>query len=498
MKKFGKMVAITMTGVMLLSLTACNSDSGDGGSASGGSGSNDKKLVIWSFTDELEVQGDIEYFKSLYTGPGQKWEGYDVELSIIPTEDYLTKLLPVLESGKGMPDLFTGELDTIQNFMEAGYVADLDALIAKDEDSARLRKIVDEDYVDYIVESGKDADGVQRALSWQVTPGSIMFRTDLAVQIWGSEMAADNVDTTNSDSIGEWMHANKFNTLEQLTATSVEADAAGNYRLFSDIQAIRHYAGGNDPVAWVVDGHINPAKMETQITYMETAKQLYGESFMDSLTANAGEWSGEWFSGISGPITPIDADGQSYEIIAYSLPTWGLFHVLEPNMQVKDENQNVIDEGTFGKWALADGPSFYFWGGTYLVINEQHTDEKKELAFDFLKTMTFDDERMITRATELGDIYSRISIMDAVGEGFEGRPSLNNQNHIEFFMEEADRINLDYVTKYDRSLNSLLSPYTESYMKGMSTLDEALNAFYEEVSIVYGKDFITDELPLKK
>lgn len=483
MKHLRKMLTVACIACVMLLLASC--------------GKEDKKLVIWSFTDELEVQGDIQYFEDNYTGKGQKWEGYEVELAMVPTDDYLTKLLPVLESGKGAPDLFTGELDMVQNFMEAGYIADLESLINTYGDEEMSMDVVNNDFIDYIVQSGRDAEGKLRALSWQVTPGGIMYRTDLAVLIWGDEMTADGVDTTSTTAISEWMGANKFNSLEQLEISSQEAIDAGNYRLFTDDQAIRHYATGKEPSTWVVDGKINPEKIEDHIVYMETRKEFYGETFAESLTANAAEWGAEWYSAVSGPIQPVGEE-ESYEVMAYSLPTWGLFHVIEPNMQVKDADGNVTGDGTYGKWGISPGPNSYYWGGTYLVINENKEDEKKEIALDFMKSMLFDEERMTERAIDNGDVYARKSVMDTVQEQFTGRESIGDQNHYEFFMAEADKIDLSYVTKYDRALNNMLGVYTEQYAKGELTMEEALNNFYSEVTTTYGEEMISGELPYKQ
>ncbi len=485
MKKFKKVFTTLCLASMTFALAACGGNSGSGSSG-------DKKLVIWSFTDELEVQGDIQHFKDNYTGEGQKWEGYDVEYSMVPTEDYLTKLLPVLESKKGSPHLFTGELDMIQNFMEAGYVTDLEALINADADVSM--DTVNSDFIDYIIQSGRDENGVLRGLSWQVTPGGIMFRTDLAVKVWGSDMESDGVDTSNTQQISDWMAANKFDSLSSLETASEEVIAAGNYKLFVDSESIRHFSVGAEAQKWVVDGKLNPSKIESHIEYMNTRKAFFGETFSDSLTANAAEWSGDWFASISGPIEPIGADGQ-YEVMAISLPTWGLFHVLEPNMSVKDAEGNVVDDGTFGNWGISAGPNQYFWGGTYLVINEDKTDEEKELAFDFMKSMLFDDERMTERAIENGDIYARKSVMDTVQQGFEGRESLNLQNHYDFFMSEADKIDLSYVTKYDRSLNTMIGTYTKEYEQGNISIEEAIQGFYSEVGITYGNDLLSEDLP---
>ncbi len=492
MKKFKKIFTTLCLASMTFALASCSSNESTNSGTGGDSSSSDKKLIIWSFTDELEVQGDIQHFKDNYTGEGQKWEGYEVEYSMVPTEDYLTKLLPVLESKKGSPHLFTGELDMIQNFMEAGYVADLEQLVNNDEDVSMDE--INNDFIDYIVQSGTDENGVLRGLSWQVTPGGIMFRTDLATKIWGSDMEGDGIDTANSQQVSDWMAQNKFNTLESLEVASNEVIEAGNYKLFVDSESIRHFSVGAEPQKWVIDGKLNPEKMETHMEYMETRKAFYGDTFGESLTANAVEWTGDWFASISGAIQPV-GESEAYEVMAISLPTWGLFHVLEPNMNVKDAEGNVIDEGTYGNWAISAGPNPYFWGGTYLVINEDKTDEEKELAFDFMKSMLFDEERMLERAKENGDIYARKSIMDAVQEGYEGRESLNYQNHYDFFMAEADKIELSYVTKYDRSLNTMISTYTKNYEQGINTMEEALKGFYDEVAITYGDDLLSADLP---
>ncbi|MFP3360577.1 extracellular solute-binding protein, partial [Planococcus sp. SIMBA_143] len=63
-------------------------------------GDKDVDLKVWSFTDELKK-------------PITKFEeknGVKIELTIVPIADYPTKLKPVLESGVGAPDVFTGEI----------------------------------------------------------------------------------------------------------------------------------------------------------------------------------------------------------------------------------------------------------------------------------------------------------------------------------------------------------------------------------------------------
>lgn len=44
-----------------------------------------------------------------------------------------------------------------------------------------------DEIVDYVYEAGKDADGKVRALSYQVTPGGVTYRRDIAQAVWGND-----------------------------------------------------------------------------------------------------------------------------------------------------------------------------------------------------------------------------------------------------------------------------------------------------------------------
>ena len=74
-----------------------------GKSQKGGSAKADasKKLVVWSFTDELEGMIN-DYYKPAHTD-------MTVEYSMTPTDQFPNKLDPVLQSGSGAPDVFALE-----------------------------------------------------------------------------------------------------------------------------------------------------------------------------------------------------------------------------------------------------------------------------------------------------------------------------------------------------------------------------------------------------
>lgn len=519
MKRISKLLVFLL--VALLVLTACGNSGGSSETTTAETTTvaideskdySGEKLVVWSFTDELSTAGDVDHFKELYTAPGKPFEGMEVEFVAVSIQDgYMDKILPALESGNG-PDVFTGELDHIKQFIEAGYYADIESMMANDpEIDFEAEKA---DYKEYIWQSGIDpATGKLAALSWQVTPGAIFFKVDMAVAIWGTEAGfpAEGSADYNAE-VTKWMNANKFNTVENLLVAQKEVKAFNpNWRLFPDDQAVRHFAAGtNEPAMWIdADGKLNAAKIKEQIPYINLVKEMYGETINDSLTANAGEWSGPWFDAMDKEL--IDAEGNTWEVMAYSMPTWGLKYIIEPNMEKVDATGNSLpkpaedaDQATKdafaaaafkGNWGMASGPNSYFWGGTYLGVN---ADSKlPEVAFAFLKSMLFDKERLTQRQVADGDMYSVESVMAPVIESYEGRESLGGMNHLKVFNEEAAKIDLSSVTIYDRGLNDMLGIHITNYKQGAdgyTSLADVLTAFYSDVQVTYPEIYV-DGLP---
>jgi hypothetical protein len=465
----------------------------------------EETLTIWSFTDELQAQGDLQYFEDNYTAEGKEYEGMEIEYVEIPTADYLTTILPTLRTGSGAPDVFTGELDMILNFMRGGYLANLEAMMEADED-------VDfddtkDDFIDYIWEAGMDSEETLRSLSWQITPGGIFFKTDMAEAVWGGEAGFPSDDSADdyNQQVSDWVSAEKFDTLQGLIDASQEVkDHDANWRLFPNDDAIRWFSQQSDtPVSWLADDTlINPDRLENEEVYMEAVADLYGEDLDDSLTANVDEWSGAWYQGMGQSFDA--ADGTTYQTMAYSLPTWGLFHVLEPSVELVDGNGDTcvaddlseaeLEECTpKGNWGVASGPNSYFWGGTYLNIYQG--SELKEPSYDFVKSMLFDTDRMTERAAN-GDVYARKSIMDEITADYEGNPVLGGMNHYEFFLSEADKISLEHITNYDRTLNEIMGDAVNDYKQGeVDTKAEAFADFYQELRNAHPEIYRSSGLP---
>ncbi|MCA0989297.1 ABC transporter substrate-binding protein [Guptibacillus algicola] len=428
-----KIVGLLMSLVLLLGVFAGCSNTESSGEAKDGKKKAD--LKVWSFTDELKK-------------PITKFEeknGVTVELTIVPIADYPTKLKPVLESGVGAPDVFTGEIAFLKQWVNAGYWENLS------EKPYNVDEIAD-NYVPYVFDLGKDQNGDVRALSWQTTPGGLFYKRSIAKEVLGTD------DPTE---IGEML-----SSMDKVFEVSEKMKEKG-YRMFPDEGSIRWFAQGDNPQPWVNEK--DELKLtDEKIEFLDYAKELRENSY----TALAPEWSPSWFEAMDKPIK-VKEDGKETEteVFSYVLPTWGLHSVLKTN--VKESN---------GDWAVTSGPSPYFWGGTWLGVYNK--SENKELAYDFVKMMTQDDEFLTDWATETGDVLSYLPVTNKIKDDFSDE-FLGGQNNYKFFLEQAKNIEPGIVTKYDQQLDTFYGNAVSEYVDGKKTKEAAIKEFYRKAQNAY-------------
>ncbi|MBM7704537.1 ABC transporter substrate-binding protein [Metabacillus iocasae] len=424
-----KLVSIALASILLIGVLA-----GCAGNKETG-GNKDVDLKIWSFTDELKK-------------PITKFEeknGVKVELTIVPIADYPTKLKPVLESGVGAPDVFTGEIAFIKQWVDAGYWENLS------EEPYSVEKQADK-FVPYVFDLGKDKDGNVRAVSWQTTPGGIFYKRSIAKEVLGTDDPAE---------VG-----NMLSSMDKVFEVAEKMKAKG-YKMFPDEGSIRWFAQGDNPQPWVnKDNELQLT--DERINFMDYAKELRTNNY----TALAPEWSPSWFEAMDKPIK-VKEKGNEVEtqVFSYVLPTWGLHSVLKTN--VKE---------TTGDWALTSGPTSYFWGGTWLGVYSK--SKNKELAYKFVEMMTQDDEFLTEWAKETGDVLSYLPVTNKIKDDFS-EEFLGGQNNYEFFLGQSEKIEPGIVTKYDQQIDTLYGSAVQQYAEGKKSKEEAIKEFYSKVKNAY-------------
>ncbi len=436
--KFKKLVKMGLVSILTIAMmVGCSST---GGSDESGANKDDK-LVIWAFADDLKWHADK------FT----EQTGIETEVVVIPPADYPTKINSTLRGKSKDVDIICAEPQMLQNFYEAGYFEDL-------SQEPYNGNQYEEKFVDYIFEAGKSEDGALRAMTYQMTPGAVYYRTDIAEKVWG-------------DASPEFV-AEKMASYDAIYDSAKELDEKG-YKIFPDTGSLSRFASEGKQEAWVVDGKLNVPQY--RLDYMDLAKKIYDEELM----AFAPEWSAAWYQAVDGPI-PYNAgweenlenvDGQETEVFSYSLPSWGLFAVIDKS-----------SEETKGNWAVTNGPSAYFGGGTFLGINSY--SDNKEAAWEFIETATTDEEVLKEWATQNGDVVPMPEIATELAPDMK-LDVVGDQKFYDFFLEEAQKIDYSLVTKYDTEINNFFGQSVIAYQEGKMTKEEALAEFYQNVKTAY-------------
>ena len=290
--------------------------SGEGRSTSVNPTDLSGKIVVWSFTDELD--GMIPHFNS-------RFPNIEVEFVVIPNADevYLNKIVTTLRTRSEIPDVFTGEAAFFRQFIDAGFWEPL-------SDAPYNAEELVGDLVPYVVDLSRDLSGSITALSWQATPGALFYRRSIAQEVLGTDDPAV---------VSEW---------------------TGDLRKYVELgEMIRDFYGGE---RYLVAGYPDMAEFAynrrtepyvqgetltvppTLIEFMELAKEMR----TNGIEGGIGTWSPGWFSSM--------ADGT---VFSYILPTWGLHFVLKPNAEPEAA---AGDAEWTGDWGLATPPAPYNWG----------------------------------------------------------------------------------------------------------------------------------------
>ena len=442
--KLKKIMAVALAAMMTMSTATVWAES-DEATNTAGSDSASQKLVVWTLSNDL-VQFADHYC--------EQNDDVQIETVVIAPADYPTKVQSAMRGKSKEPDVIVGEPQMLENMYEAGYFEDLNQEPYNAQDYA-------DDEVDYAWQVGQDADGIQRAISYQITPAGIYYRRDIAKEVFG---------TDDPDEVGKLFK--DYDTILQTGQTLKDA----GYKIFaSDAEMV--YFISNTP--WVEDGKL--IVDDTRLNYMDLCVDLY----QNDMTAYVDQWSTTWYQAMAGEIPVIDADtsvwdadameeaaksGDTTQVFAYGLPSWG---VLTMRDNVKDLS---------GSWGICSGPAYGFGGGTYIGISA--LSEKKDLAWDFVKFCTLNEDTLNWWIdNSQGDVVSYKQVLDAHKD--DENEIYGGEKLYDFFLKQAEGIDYSKVTKYDDTLKKAWQDAISSIKKGEMEKDDAINNFYDVVASTY-------------
>ena len=427
MKKF---LTLLLALAMVLSLAACGSGGDATTPAPEDSTAPAESAEPASLSGTLEVWSSGEELGRFVEGFNELYPDVTVNITVVPNADFLAKLTPTLASGQGAPDIFTGESDYVKYLVDSGYWDDLKAEPYNADTS---------DVWDYVVSVGTDDGGTLRALSFQASPGSIMYRRDIARDVLG---------TDDPDEVAA-----------MLTDESAMLDVAAKLKesgikMFASWQDIFNMEFSNRAEPWVVDDKL--VIDESMLSFMDTAKTITDNGY----DLGVDPWAPEWIAAVD-----------SADTFCYVLPSWGYQSVVKPG---------AVE--TAGEWAMCQGPIPYVKGGTWLGIYKDSPN--KDLAWAFLSYCCLNSEAQQAYATEYGEYVSLKSADEALAEG-PGEDVLGGQNPSAFYNAQMELLPADLMTAYDGTINNAFLSATKNYATGAMTKDEAIAQFKADVANAY-------------
>jgi hypothetical protein len=304
----------------------------------------------------------------------------------------------------------------------------------------------------YTDEIGKDSNGVRKGVSWQAAAGGFAYRADLAEEYLGVKTPAEM-----QEKINDWdLFVEAAKTISEKSSKSVAlADTLGGmWQAFA--------CGRTQP--WVVDNKL--VIDDSCKKFADTAKALWD---CGGVTKNT-QWTDEW-----------TAAGVSGNCMGYFVSTWGFGGFFLDAAGGEGGAQ-------YGKWAVCQGPTPFYWGGTWMVVNPA-TDNGEE-AREFILSATSDEAQMSAYAKAKPEYVNNSKVMDdliASNTVFNEKISGNFKDGQNYFAELAENAKqIDFkglITPYDASIKgSFVTAVKEQYLEGGKSYDDAMEEFKNDVA----------------
>lgn len=467
MRKFKKALVLSLACAMGLSLVACGGnddatteakkddttteaakdDASDATSEAEVSGSDEGKVLnIYAWNEEFKSRITDHYpgYKEVDATHG-KIGDVDVVWTITPNNDnaYQNNLDQQLlkqadASADDKIDIFLVEADYALKYSDTDYTMAVSDLGITDDELANQY-----DYTKKILE---DSNGVLKGVSWQSTPGILIYNREIAKDMWGSDDPAEV-----QKHVSDW---------DTFYATGSELAAKG-YKLTATVNDSYRVYSNNVSSKWVEDGKLN---IDPQFKAWADAEKA---SYEAGQTTTGDLWSDEWSAGFY-------PDGK---VFAYFGPAWLI------NFSMGQDDEKSIAHA--GGWGATEGPQAFYWGGTWICA-ATGTDNPTLVA-DIMRKMTTDETILKDIVSKDSDCVNNKNVLSSlVSDDAFGFSVLGGQNPFGLFTENVEKIDLSNLSAYDQGCNESFQKIMKDYFSGQyATYDEAIEAFKQDVATKY-------------
>ncbi|MDY4115948.1 MAG: ABC transporter substrate-binding protein [Blautia sp.] len=403
-----------------------------------------KVINIYSWNDEFRQRLEAVYPEVKETSKDGTVttlnDGTEIHWIINPNQDgvYQQKLDEALmnqadASADDKVDIFLSETDYVYKYTDAAADVAMplkDLGIDPDKDLA--------DQYDFTKKTASDADGVQRGSTWQCCPGLLVYRRDIAKDVFG---------TDDPEEVGK-----KMKDWDTAKATAEELKAKGYYTFASYADTFRLY-GNSISQPWVEDGATTVNVDQQVMNWIKDSKEWLDAGYLNKTVK--GQWNDDWNK----------AMGSESKVFAFLFPAWGIDFTLKPNWDGED-----------GAWAVTNPPQEYNWGGSY--IQAATGTDNPEHAKDIILALTGNKDNLLKISKDYSDFTNTKSGMQEVAtDDTFASDFLGGQNPFTYFSPVAENIKIAPLSAYDQECVELIQNAFSDYFQGQVDYDKAKSNF---------------------
>ncbi|RGF23063.1 carbohydrate ABC transporter substrate-binding protein [Firmicutes bacterium AM10-47] len=427
------------------SLAGCGSKASSGDNSDAANVEEGKVINIYSWNDEFRQRLESVYPEVESTSKDgsvtKLKDGTEIHWVINPNQDgvYQQKLDEALlkqadASADDKVDIFLSETDYVFKYTDK----DADVAMPLKDLGIDPKKDLGDQY-DFTKTTASDSDGVQRGSTWQCCPGLLVYRRDIAKDVFGT----DDPDTV-AEKVKDW---------DTMKITAQELKEKGYYTFASYADTFRLY-GNSIEESWVAPGDTKIKVDQKIMDWVNTSKEWLDAGYLNSTVK--GQWNDDWNKAMS---------SQS-KVFAFLFPAWGIDFTLKPNWDGED-----------GQWAVTNPPQEYNWGGSY--IHAATGTDNPQHAKDIILALTGDKDNLLTISKDYSDFTNTKTGMQEAANDDANYSSefLGGQNAFKYFAPVAENIKIAPLSSYDQGCVELIQNSFSDYLQGKVTFDKAKENF---------------------
>ena len=403
-----------------------------------------KVINIYSWNDEFRERLEAVYPEVKETSKDGTVttlnDGTEIHWIVNPNQDgvYQQKLDEALmnqadASADDKVDIFLSETDYVYKYTDAAADVAMpltDLGIDPETDLA--------DQYDFTKVTASDAAGVQRGSTWQCCPGLLVYRRDIAKDVFG---------TDDPEEVGE-----KMKDWDTAKATAEELKAKGYYTFASYADTFRLY-GNSISQPWVEDGSTTINVDQQIMNWIKDSKEWLDAGYLNKTVK--GQWNDDWNKSM----------GSESKVFAFLFPAWGIDFTLSPNW-----------DGDNGEWAVTNPPQEYNWGGSY--IHAATGTDNPEHAKDIILALTGNKDNLLKISKDYSDFTNTKSGMqEAATDDSFASEFLGGQNPFTYFSPVAENIKMAPLSAYDQGCVELIQNAFSDYFQDQVDYDKAKTNF---------------------